>query len=393
VRALIDHQQVVRLGGMAGVGKTTVVAEMARWPGVTMCTPTNKAASVLQGKVGLGIEVGTVHSLLYQPFVEINHQRECPHLAFTVAELLEALGKDREWQAARNRAAKVKIIQRYQPCHCPVEPAFMMRDGQVLGPGTIVVVDEASMLSGRLFRDLESTGANLILVGDYAQLPPVKDTFMALQERTLDVILRTIHRQAADNPIIKLAWEVRQAGRIPPGTKIWRVDEVRERVSEVGVPLMLCHTNKKRVALNAAARKALRRQKPVEVGERIICVSTNKEKQLYNGAVYTVVQLLRIDDETAYVRAVGDDGVEYSGRVNLEQLAAEKGFSELEQGPGDQFMYAYALTVHKAQGSEADRVRLYLDYKMLNGREEYARWLYTGITRAKEQLRLVEGRS
>uniref|UniRef100_UPI0035D076B3 ATP-binding domain-containing protein n=1 Tax=Bartonella sp. MU70NMGDW TaxID=3243561 RepID=UPI0035D076B3 len=53
----------------------------------------------------------------------------------------------------------------------------------------------------------------------------------------------------------------------------------------------------------------------------------------------------------------------------------------------DDFDYGYALTVHKAQGSQWNNVVLFDESFAF--REMYARWLYTGITRAAERLMIV----
>ena len=53
----------------------------------------------------------------------------------------------------------------------------------------------------------------------------------------------------------------------------------------------------------------------------------------------------------------------------------------------DEFTFGYSLTVHKAQGSQWDNVYLFDESYVF--REEAARWLYTGVTRASEQITVV----
>jgi exodeoxyribonuclease-5 len=53
----------------------------------------------------------------------------------------------------------------------------------------------------------------------------------------------------------------------------------------------------------------------------------------------------------------------------------------------DEFDYGYALTVHKAQGSQWDRLVLFDESFAF--RETRARWLYTAITRAAEAITIV----
>ena len=52
------------------------------------------------------------------------------------------------------------------------------------------------------------------------------------------------------------------------------------------------------------------------------------------------------------------------------------------------FNYGYAITGHRAQGSEWDKV-LVFEEKFPFDKEEHARWLYTAATRASEKLVLV----
>jgi ATP-dependent exoDNAse (exonuclease V) alpha subunit len=53
-----------------------------------------------------------------------------------------------------------------------------------------------------------------------------------------------------------------------------------------------------------------------------------------------------------------------------------------------EFTYAYAITTHKSQGSEWDKV-VVLEEKFPFDKNEHARWLYTACTRASEKLVLV----
>ena len=53
----------------------------------------------------------------------------------------------------------------------------------------------------------------------------------------------------------------------------------------------------------------------------------------------------------------------------------------------DEFTYGYALTVHKAQGSQWDDLVLFDESYAF--REHRSRWLYTGLTRAAERITVV----
>ena len=65
----------------------------------------------------------------------------------------------------------------------------------------------------------------------------------------------------------------------------------------------------------------------------------------------------------------------------------EDAMSWTERRAFDEFTFGYCLTVHKAQGSQWDNVYLFDESFVF--REERARWLYTGITRAAEKITIV----
>lgn len=64
------------------------------------------------------------------------------------------------------------------------------------------------------------------------------------------------------------------------------------------------------------------------------------------------------------------------------------GKSELCPPPPFEFAYAYAITTHKAQGSEWDKV-LVMEERFPFDEEEHKRWLYTACTRAREKLVVI----
>lgn len=56
---------------------------------------------------------------------------------------------------------------------------------------------------------------------------------------------------------------------------------------------------------------------------------------------------------------------------------------------GDLFDFGYALTVHKSQGSQAKKVILFEErFKQMDD-DMWKKWLYTGVTRAQEELFII----
>jgi exodeoxyribonuclease-5 len=87
-----------------------------------------------------------------------------------------------------------------------------------------------------------------------------------------------------------------------------------------------------------------------------------------------------------------DDSQTVTIRVNpLFFEGRESELSERARRWSDEFTFGDALTVHKSQGSQWDSVVLFDESAAF--REDGARWLYTGITRAAKELTLVLGGS
>ena len=136
----------------------------------------------------------------------------------------------------------------------------------------LIIVDEASMVSDDLLRDLQFHGAPILAVGDHGQLPPVMASGDLMQKPMLR--LEKIHRQAEGSPIIRLAHHVREGGGLAAwqaGKSAAKQDAVRFfSKSETDSVLReaylnsnpldvvtLCWMNKTRCRLNESVRKAL----------------------------------------------------------------------------------------------------------------------------------------
>jgi ATP-dependent exoDNAse (exonuclease V) alpha subunit len=80
----------------------------------------------------------------------------------------------------------------------------------------------------------------------------------------------------------------------------------------------------------------------------------------------------------------------YNGLIYSKQFNELKGVNYTNNRyktiQGDLFDFGYVLTVHKAQGSQAERVILLEERSPYMDQENWNRWLYTGITRAQREL-------
>jgi len=83
----------------------------------------------------------------------------------------------------------------------------------------------------------------------------------------------------------------------------------------------------------------------------------------------------------------------YKGKIYAPQFGAPEAINftknRIKAKNWDLFDFGYALTVHKAQGSQAKKVILFEERNKYMDDEEWKRWLYTGITRAEKELFLI----
>ncbi|MEZ4437002.1 MAG: ATP-dependent RecD-like DNA helicase, partial [bacterium] len=272
----------------------------------------------------------------------------------------------------------------------------------------LVVVDEASMIDIDLARALLCalrTGARLVLVGDIDQLPSVGPGDVLRDIIASGVVpvarLDRVFRQAEGSRIVDGAWSV-LAGQVPepdehatgeyffiPRDDPDRLAEtivhiVAERLPsafgldplrdiQVLVPMNSGPVGARRLnddlqaALGGRGPSVERRGRRFHVGDRVMQVRNNYNLDAYNGDIGLVVAV----DPNAGVLAVEFDGrrVEVSGDA-LDDLDL-----------------AWAVTVHKSQGSEFRAVVLAISthhFKLLQ-----RNLIYTAITRARERLVIV----
>lgn len=359
-----EFKGYITMGGFAGTGKTTTISKTVEKIaeskkdriGIAFCALTGKASNVLRSKLDFFDAdldyCGTIHSLMYRPVI------------------------------------KNKIIRGWKR----VESIDY----------DLIVVDEASMVNGEIFRDLMSYKKPIIAVGDHGQLPPISGDFNLMGKP--DIRLETIHRQAADNPIIQLSLSVRknfriQAAKFGEGVEKVVVSDLAKVVSLMidpkaadKMPLFLCAFNATRVFLNRVIRQSLgiRKREPV-AGDRVICLRNNRDAGIYNGMT-GVIQKISSNGKDTYRAEIKMDGESdcYEGLISKYQFGQPSTPSNWNvHKQGDLFDFGYCLTVHKSQGSESPNVVL-IEQRIPNYDDrDFSKWLYTGITRAKETLLII----
>ncbi len=386
------------LGGYAGVGKTTLLGKLQESlddltgtftpPKIVFASYTGKAVSVLRKKLPTGSEAMTLHRLLYKP----RQIDVCSYTDEPIIRLGEGYGKCEPHKNEPEPCDKKRRVD--------FTPNLFPLDGIDL-----VVVDEASMVNEKIWADLTRHGVPVLAVGDHGQLPPIKSDFNLMANPMLR--LETILRQAADNPIIKMATMARLHGKIPVGDYGQSCVKLPpyKRMAVIGKlhpengDIALCAMNRTRVDMNDKLRNQMlgvvRGADPM-TGDIVICLRNNYEAGVFNGMRGRMVSYdshSSDDDPYAVFKApsamaeveILDDDYSYRGEISTDQFREQKTKSDLPRSLG-LWDYGYALTVHKAQGSEAERV-LVVEERLPH--IDYARWLYTAVTRASRSLCVV----
>lgn len=371
------HEPYTCIAGYAGTGKSTLIkfiisALNVNPEDVCYVAYTGKAATVLQQK-GCP-NATTAHQLLY-------HAKPMPNGTFKFTE---------------------KLSIDYE----------------------IVVVDEVSMLPKEMWERLLKHKKYILACGDPGQLPPIdKDT----DNHVLDnphVFLDEIMRQAQDSEIIRLSMWIREGkplSQFPCAGEQVQIFTPDQVVSGMygWADQILCATNAKRDYINNFVRQEKGFGKEPGVGDKIISLHNHWDRfsslgtwALTNGSIGTITDMkyqnihipsyisrdpigylmtdMRLEDGESFNELPIDYKALTTGTptLNPKQNYLLRKNKLMTIDPPYDFAYAYAITCHKAQGSEWDKV-LVFEESFPRVAEEHINWLYTAATRAKEKLVVV----
>ena len=354
------RQPLFRLFGYAGTGKTTLARHFAEHVDgdVQFAAFTGKAAQVLRSKGASNAR--TIHSLIYRPRGEE-----------TVED--ETTGKT------------------------SIAPTFSLNRQSPVARAKLIVVDECSMVDEQLGRDLMSFGTPILVLGDPGQLPPISGGGF-FTDAEPDILLTEIHRQARDNPIIAMALDVREGRELMYGdygtAQIIGKDEVtQELVLEADQVLVGINRTRRRYNQRLRELKGFEGLLP-QAGDKLVCLRNDPAKGLLNGSLWKVMTASRETVKPGInllVTPEDDDPDRGAAKIKLLKAAFEDPTAEIPwqtKKRYDDFDFGYALTVHKAQGSQWDNVVLFDESYAF--KDTRARWLYTAITRAAERLTIVK---
>ncbi len=341
---------IFRLFGYAGTGKTTLARHLAEGVDgkVLFAAFTGKAACVMRSKGCRG--ASTIHRLIYKP-PETSEQ----------------------------------------------QPSFELWDEAPASQARLIIIDECSMVDAELARDLMSFRVPLLVLGDPAQLPPIQGGGFFTDVEP-DAMLTEVHRQAQDNPIVRLSMDIR-AGKTLLEGRYGETEVVRrgnldpQRV--IGADQVLVGRNVTRRAYNARLRERRGFADPLPVrGDKLVCLRNNRRKGLFNGGLWVVKEKPKPRRKILRMRLEPDEDLgepgEMSVKVSVRPECFTGGIEALEwqeRKAFDEFDFGYVLTVHKAQGSQWDDVVLFDESGAFPDNRD--RWLYTGVTRAAKRLTVV----
>lgn len=401
------------LAGYAGTGKTTLIKFLAEYLStlkIGFATYTGKAASILQEK---GIQdPTTIHSLIYK----VEFDEETGSFEFFLDDESDILEFD------------------------------------------LMVLDEVSMINEDLGKDLISYRIPMLVVGDDGQLSPVSGTGFFTKSKP-DFNLKEIHRQALESGIIQISVDIRQSANIQSFNFFDyqnKFDDVAIRpynsitdAELANADLVAVGTHRTRRSVIQRVRKHKGEKAYPQKGSTIVFTRNNKHSGLMNGHIKDVIAV----KETSAIRLVEHlqkeiikyeklgktrivnnretalklvnkhpelhkrflnvlidvDGTPKWIIVYLGEFYQDATGNKAEEMPlfketnrlirllnADYACYAYALTVHKLQGSQGDNL-LFIDdgFGTFGGNSQEERndlrkrWLYTGVTRASKFLTMA----
>lgn len=411
-------RQCFCLSGAAGSGKTTlakhIVYDVLRIDkdDVAFCAATGKAATVLASKGCFGAK--TIHKLIYN-CVEYTEKVKIENKIITIK--------------------KKKFIKK-------TALPYNLK---------LIVVDEVSMISNQMVSELASFGVRILLLGDSFQLPPVQHSMNRYISEP-DAVLTQIMRQERGNSILDVATLIRNGGELETrryGNNVLVLDKRYTSQDIIDRCLLkadqiLCGRNKTQAELNRRVRflkgyNTPNNPNPLPLkGERVICLNnswgtyldSNNEFALVNGTTGVVADDITVlndkehiigmhlisdttDEISDYILADSsyfiDPTKEYERRngyllpdnkailSQFDRTGKPKGEllqyidqvnSSLDEKQINSFDFGYAVSVHKYQGSEKENILLFDESYCF--RNDAARWLYTGITRAQKSLIIIK---
>ena len=269
-----------------------------------------------------------------------------------------------------------------------------------------VIVDEFSMVDTFLFHNLLNGlryDTKIILVGDYHQLPSVgpgqllKDMIESKCLTTIE--LTELYRQKSNSNIISLAYQI-QNNNIDSTIFNQEIDltfipapasNVRDKVVEIA---SIYQQNLSEFQVLAPMYKGIAGIDLLNVSLQNLFNPKEKKKKeiLINNVLFRendkVIQLSNMPDENVFngdigiIEEISSEGSKKEVIINFDGNRVRYTSSNFNK-----FKHAYAISIHKSQGSEFDIV--VIPVVKGYGKMLYRKLIYTGVTRVKKKLYLI----
>lgn len=388
------EKRIVPITGPAGSGKTTVMRTVYHGlvhagHRIALAAPTGKASKRIREVTG--IQASTLHMLLEFTFP---------------GERDEETGK----------VFGTSVPRRHQGRPLELD---------------VVIVDEYAMVSRELHRALIEAlprGARVLMFGDANQLRPIEDKglrdkptpFQTALAKFEHVVLDTIHRQREGSGILDAAERV-LAKRTPTANGDFRLMVTDEPIPELkgmlkdraflkrlaGMDVQIITPSNRsfvgRHALNGLVQATIERgsEEPyldmprhkwdvkyplrVRVGSKVMQNTNDYQLNVFNGEMGIVNEISDLGEVTVDFQ---DRFVTYPPFVEYTTYDPATGNPFVKSyDPRKELHLAYAITTHKAQGSEFEEVVYVMNKAMTN--LQVRSNLYTGITRASKKVTLI----
>lgn len=401
-----ERQQVFRVFGYAGVGKTTTIKHAIDALGLSIRAPgsevsggalfaayTGKASLVMQRA---GTPAQTIHSLIYKFSPATDEEIEAVEKQIAdITQRLDAMLPAAKQMASQELARLSLYLTDLQ------KPKFVLNTESELADADLLVLDEVSMVGEGIGADLLAFGKPILVLGDPGQLPPINGQGF-FTAATPDVMLTEIHRQAKESAILQLATMAREGRLIEFGMRDGMVAKIAARDANPAwfakADQVICGLNATRRDLNNTVKRihGFSKAYPTGAGEKIICLKNNKSVGVVNG-MFLTLDNVKLDGgrdgqfsaEFLTETGISSDGEnhfwtgEYDNHIEFDPKRANRDW-RIRQNLIET-TWGYAITCHKAQGSQWDNVIVY-DEGFGKTELDRKRWLYTAITRAQNGL-------
>lgn len=431
----------ITLSGPAGSGKTTItrlLVQVLRRLDFEpiLIAPTGKAAARLREAFGNDAETSTVHAVIYGRPVDVG---VCPHCKTESEQFAVPASEMRDlhrsgYTCPNTACRKVTALKEE---HRIERRLNFRRAADTMKAHTVLVVDEASMVTAQMHADLVKLAGQrqdtfLLYIGDHKQLPPVEDKEEETKPHphiaTSDVLLTTVHRQAEGSTILTAAgyaaqgeWrkvlKMRQTSdfaveeRTIPRIADWTTRKVIDGKDAI----TLVYSNKTRKVINDLVAASIGQHlEPTEVegiyvGTRLQCAANAPTAGILNGELISVARAEYVAGTTKRVAKITTpdgaryyilpefEGVEYrdfqyrARPFRIDPLSLDR-YSNQDIDIANRLIHfglGYAITVHRSQGSAWDEVAYVWDTGVFGMAykepQSLAKHLYTGLTRAKKR--------